>query len=263
MILVFGGTTEGKRVAATLEKEARPYIYSTKIEIDFQPGASGRYRYGAFDREALIGFCKAEGIRLIIHASHPFAEELHETIYGASTETGIPVLRFERNYAERVDHALVRYAASYQEAMHHLATHPVERLLALTGVQTIEKLKPYWQTHATIFRILPRASSLRIARQAGFPEENLILEFPNADVQQEIQLMQVHDICGILTKESGESGFLSTKIEAALRLQIPILIIHRPALPASFITVQDEAELIQTMLRTEAVVAAERSGRER
>ena len=48
----------------------------------------------------------------------------------------------------------------------------------------------------------------------------------------------------MLTKESGESGFLSTKIEVALQSNIPILIIERPKLPETFVSVFNEDELI-------------------
>ncbi len=144
MLLVFGGTTEGKKVAAILEKEEYHYFYSTKTKIDFQSGNYGTYRYGAFNKETLIDFCKDNSIKIIIHASHPFAEELHQTIYKASIELNIPVLRFERTYPERISNDLINYFSSYQEAINYLADNNIQNLLALTGVQTIEKLKSYW-----------------------------------------------------------------------------------------------------------------------
>ena len=36
MILVFGGTTEGKKVATLLEGLAMPFVYSTKTNISFE-----------------------------------------------------------------------------------------------------------------------------------------------------------------------------------------------------------------------------------
>lgn len=249
MVLVFGGTTEGKKVAGILEKAACPYYYSTKTCIDFQAGKYGRYRHGALTAAALQAFCETHDIKAIVHASHPFATQLHTTIHEGAQALSLPVLRFERRYPERQDHPLVRYCNSYAAALSWLEQHPVKRLLALTGVQTIAPLAGYWQKHDTIFRILPRESSLALAAEAGFPAEKLIQEMPGDDLQQELNIIKQYGIDCILTKESGESGFLAVKVQAALQSSIPILIIERPALPGMFIPVTDETSLMDNLKR--------------
>lgn len=249
MILVFGGTTEGKKVAGIFEKHACPYYYSTKTIVDFEAGQYGQYRHGALTATDLQTFCRTQGIKAIVHASHPFAAVLHDTIATAAQALSIPVFRFERQYPPRQEHPLIRYLPSYLAAMDWLEQHPVQRLLALTGVQTITPLKAYWEQHATIFRILPRESSLALAKAAGFPEEQLIMEMPGSDLQQEVALIRQYNIGAVLTKESGESGFISTKISAALENNIPILIIERPLLPETFIPVTDEVSLMEQINR--------------
>ena len=236
MILVFGGTTEGKKVAALLEQAGYPYYYSTKTPVLMPSMTYGYCRHGALTPTTLQSFCKTENIKAIIHASHPFATELHDTI---ATVKDIPVYRFEREFPQRTMHPLVHYFDDYTQALDHLGKHPVSRLLALTGVQTIERLRDYWEAHPTLFRILPRESSLRQALDAGFPEKDLILEMPG----NEEEIINHHHITGILTKESGESGLLSVKIATAIKTGIPIFIIARPVLPAGFIPV-DEHNLL-------------------
>ena len=49
----------------------------------------------------------------------------------------------------------------------------------------------------------------------------------------------------VLTKESGESGGLPAKIEAARRFGIPVYVVERPALPDSFECVYTEAGLLR------------------
>lgn len=247
MILVFGGTTEGKKVAGILENAACPYYYSTKTSIDFQPGAYGQYRYGPLTRDGFQTFCEAHAIRAIVHASHPFATLLHATIHEAAQALSLPVFRFERSYPDRQEHPLIRYCNSYAAALSWLEKHPVKRLLALTGVQTIAPLTDYWKKHDTIFRILPRESSQALAEQAGFPADKLIREMPGDDPEHELAIIKHYGIDCILTKESGESGFLATKIDAALQSNISILIIERPALPHTFIPVTDEVSLMAAL----------------
>lgn len=247
MLLVFGGTTEGKKVAKFLEREALPYFYSTKTEIEFDKGQFGSYRFGAFSPSELIAFCQEKKIETIIHASHPFAEILHQTIAEASSFLSLPVIRFERQYPAKSVSEDVIYVESYAEAIAYLHTKKIEKLLALTGVQTIEKLESYWKKNNTYFRILPRESSLAIAEKAGFPKENLILEFPNDDLNHEIEIIKKYYCEAVITKESGESGFLSTKIEAAKICKIPIVIIERGSLPSSFLLASNEDDLFNFM----------------
>ena len=74
--------------------------------------------------------------------------------------------------------------------------------------------------------------------------DKLILGMPNKIVVKEIQLIRSKSIDVILTKESGQSGSLSIKIEAALTLDIQIFIIKRPSLPNTFITFNNDYEII-------------------
>ena len=91
MILIFGGTTEGKQVIEVLQQLRLPHIYSTKTEIDVVLGECGKYRHGAFSSRRLEKFIRENNITMIVHASHPFATELHQTISGASINCKIPV----------------------------------------------------------------------------------------------------------------------------------------------------------------------------
>lgn len=247
MILVFGGTTEGKSVIATLTQTGHPFWYSSKIPIDVVLPPNGQYRSGAFTTESLTAFCREQHIQLIIHASHPFAEILHETIRIVSERTGIPVVRLERTYHEPVLHPLIRYVSSYEAVLHAWLQEGTTPVLSLTGVQTILRWQPYWQQRKMYCRILPRDTSLAVAKEAGFPESQLILSFPGTTVAAEQQLFQELNVQGIVTKESGESGFLPVKTAAAIAAGIPLYIIRRPALPAHFIKVNDSGELIKLL----------------
>lgn len=215
-----------------LEAAGIAYWYSTKTEVEIPAQQSGRYRFGAMDAVALKQFCAAENVKVIIHASHPFATVLHETV----ADVGLPVLRFEREYPERMVHPLVHYFEDYAGVVDYLLAHSVPKLLALTGVQTIDKLRGYWEKQDTVFRILPRDSSLEMAVAMGFPVEQLIREMPG----NEAAIIQQYGITGVLTKESGESGLLSVKIHEALQAGIPIYIIKRPVLPAGFEMVREQ-----------------------
>ena len=245
MILVFGGTTEGKRVCTALGSTGYSFWYSSKTPIVVNLPANGQYRYGAFTQAMLEDFCAEHQIKGIIHAAHPFAEVLHQTIAQVSTTRNIPVIRFERQYLPKQENSLLRYVNSYEEMLTQLNVAGYEPVLSLTGVQTIARLQTYWQTKKMFFRILPRDSSVAIARETGFPEENLLLSFPGTTVEDECHVIRSTGAQAIITKESGESGFLSVKTEAAIAAGIPLFIIARPLLPAHFKLVSDEVALLE------------------
>jgi precorrin-6x reductase len=153
------------------------------------------------------------------------------------------VLRPERAYPPRLTHPLVHYADSYEEVVAHLQTADYEPVLALSGVQTIVRLRAYWQQRRMLFRVLPRESSVALAREAGFPTEHLLLALPGADLAEEVRLIRRTGAQAVVTKESGESGFLSVKM-AARQAGVPIFIVRRPALPAHFRGISGKAELL-------------------
>jgi precorrin-6A/cobalt-precorrin-6A reductase len=243
-ILVFGGTTEGKQVVAWLAGTDYTFWYSTKTQVEVNLPPNGRYRWGAFTTATLVEFCQLHRVGCFVHASHPFAEALHATMAEASQQLGLPVLRLEREYPPRQEHPLIQYKADYEEVTTCLRAVRLAPVLALSGVQTIERLRGYWQHQPMYFRVLPRASSVALADQAGLPTDWLLPAWPGTDVAEETALIRRLGVQAVVTKESGESGFLSVKLAAALAAGVPIFVVRRPAMPAHFCPVAGEGELL-------------------
>ncbi|MBP8793909.1 MAG: precorrin-6A/cobalt-precorrin-6A reductase, partial [Lutibacter sp.] len=204
MILVFGGTTEGKQAIEVLEALQLPYIYSTKTIINVELGNFGTYRNGAFSVESLTEYILENRISTIIHASHPFAEELHKTLARVAEKCNISVYRLQREYPDRLKSELIHYVASYNEALQLLIENFKGKiLLGLTGVQTIEKFQGFWKNTLSYFRILDRQTSIDIALKAKFPENQFILGYPNTSIEAEVTLFKQKKIGVVITKESG------------------------------------------------------------
>ena len=181
-------------------------------------------------------FCAQHHIKLLIDAAHPFATQLHETLEQVSVESNIPVIRFERIFPKR-DEEHITWCRDYDDAIEKIQKEKIFILLALTGVQTIGKLKPLWQNACCYFRILDRDSSRKLAREQGFSEKNLYYYTPGEDEQ--VLMKQLHPEA-ILLKESGMSGGFCEKVEAARQLGIRIFAICRPKTSGKFICVNGE-----------------------
>lgn len=237
MILILGGTTEGRIAAHTLEEAGKPFYYSTKGDEQEVTMHHGIRLQGAMDELDMERFCRKQAIALIIDAAHPFAEQLHRTVEAVSMKLTLPVIRFERIYPPR-DEKNITWCRNFDDAIRQILEQEIFILLALTGVQSIAKLKPLWQESACCyFRILDRESSRRLAAREGFPEEHLHYYHNGED---ERFLMQKLHPEAILIKESGCSGGFSEKVEAALAEGIRIFAICRPNMPNSFIPVNGE-----------------------
>lgn len=231
MILILGGTTEGRIAAQTLEEAGKPFYYSTKGDEQEVILHNGIRLQGALDTISLEAFCQKEKIRLLVDAAHPFAEQLHKTVGEVAERMKLPAIRYERIYPER-DKTTITWCYSYDDAIYRIKAEDIFSLLVLTGVQSISKLHPLWKESTCChFRILDRTSSRELARQQGFPEKYLTYYHEGED--ERILMRQLHPEA-ILLKESGVSGGFVEKVEAAHELGIRIFALCRPILPEVF-----------------------------
>ena len=223
MILVFGGTTEGRKAVEVLEEGGSPYFYSTKTgeqDITLQHGVRID---GALDEAAMMHFCTEHGIRMIVDAAHPFAALLHQTIAKTASALSLPVVRFERIYPP-CDPAIT-WIDDYTQI-----PRDIHSLLATTGVQSISKLKPLAADGISIFyRILNRPSSIALALKQGATQAQLCYYDDPNDIPVQAD--------AILLKESGLSGGFTEKVEAAKACGMRVIAIKRPEQPKSFIVV--------------------------
>ena len=216
MILVFGGTTEGRKAAEVLEEAGNVYYYSTKTGEQDITLHHGQRIDGALDEEAMRAFCQDHDIRLIVDAAHPFASQLHQTIVIVSKSLHIPAIRYERIYPPR-DPNIV-WIDDYSEI-----PCDIQSLLATTGVQSISKLKHLEADGIKVYyRILDRDSSRLLALHQGAKEAQLCYYENPGDIPVEVD--------AILLKESGVSGGFPEKVEAAKARGMRIIVLKRPEL---------------------------------
>ena len=212
MILVFGGTTEGRKAVEVLEEAGKVYYYSTKTGEQDITLHHGQRINGALDVEAIQAFCCEHEIRLIVDAAHPFASQLHENIAQVSVSQNIPVIRYERIYPPRDPE--MEWIDNYSQIPTDIHT-----LLATTGVQSISHLK--WLEKLgikVIYRILNRESSIHLAHEQGATDDQLCFYPQTADAE------------AVLMKESGESGGFNEKVKEAKEKSMRIIVLKRPQL---------------------------------
>ncbi len=225
MILVFGGTTEGRKAVEALEEAGTPFFYSTRSDEQQLELVNGIHLTGGMDVSEMTTFCHTHDIRLFVDAAHPFATQLHANLLMAAAQTHLPVVRYERIYPPRDDSIV--WCEDYADAVQKLEAHGVERLLALTGVNTLPLLSNYWHKHECWWRILNREASREMARKAGFPPERLVYY---EETETDRLLERLHPQA-ILTKESGVSGGFEEKVRVATARGVKVYAVQRPPYP--------------------------------
>ena len=237
MILVFGGTTEGRRAAEVLEEAGNSYYYSTKTGEQELALHHGVRTDGAMDGEAMRQFIREHAIRLVVDAAHPFAATLHQTISEVAADMRIPVIRYDRIYPPRDPD--ITWIDDYRQV-----PTDIHSLLATTGVQSISKLK--WleaEGVKVIYRILNRESSIRLAHEQGATDEQLCFYHTGDDpIGDSPHVIRYASHTGdspqsspqgadaFLLKESGLSGGFVEKVAEAREKGMRIIALKRPEL---------------------------------
>ncbi len=248
MILLFGGTTEGKKCASLLNLINEEYIYSTKTKVKHTESKVSIS--GALDFSDMSEVCSKNSVDMIIDAAHPFAIVLHNTIHDVAKELNIPVVRFERHYPTLENLSGVRTFESFESMVSELERpQKFKSLLALTGVQTISRFATVQERYNCHFRILNTELSLKLGLKSGINPDNIIQAKPQID-KHDLSIMIENTKADLLvTKESGVSGFFEQKYELAQELNIPLWIVARPTLPEYSQTVDSTKELLKLILK--------------
>lgn len=236
MILVFGGTTEGRKAIKELEEAGQVFFYSTKTGGQDVTLHHGVAIDGAMNSADMLSFCRDRHIRLLVDAAHPFAEQLHQTVASVAAQLHIPAIRFERLFPERDKQ--IEWFDSIEQFVENVHLAQGQLLLATTGVQTIGKLIPLESKGIRMrYRILPRESSVALALRQGAGTEQLCYYQEGEDEERVLGEMRPD---AILMKESGVTGGFPLKVAAAKKLNIRMFAIKRPPTPAEFVCVDGE-----------------------
>ena len=212
--------------AKVLDESGASYFYSTRGYLQDIQLAHGIHVTGAMELPEMEAFCHEHDIQLLVDAAHPFAEALHRNVVELASRIGVPVARYDRIYPPHEDDLV--WCSDYHDAIRQLDQHRITKLLALTGVNTIVKFKPYWKGHECWFRILNREVSQQSAQKAGFPIDHLVY-YEQDDTTTLLEQLKPQ---AMITKESGMSGGFAEKIEAARQAGVKVFVVERPEYPS-------------------------------
>jgi precorrin-6A/cobalt-precorrin-6A reductase len=222
-VVILGGTGEARALAAHLTRRSDLRVVSTLAGRVREPRLpEGEVRVGGFGGpERMAEWLRAEHVDAVVDATHPFAERISVSAAEASRLAGIPLLLLRRpGWAQRAGDDW-RWVASLAEAA---AVLPAigQRVFLTTGRQGLAAFA---------------ASELWFLVRCVDPPDpplprrmQLLLSRGPYSLDGELAILRDHRIDTLVTKDSGGDQ-TQAKLDAARTLNLPVVVIRRPAPP--------------------------------
>lgn len=233
--IVMSGTSDATKVIEFLSQDDNNYILATTVtdygaKIAESAGAT-EVISKALREEDFIDVINEKKIDILIDATHPFAAVATETAIESCEKTEIKYIRYERASTVLSDSKLIYAVESFEEGAKkskELIQNTDGKLMHLAGVLNLSKITEVVGPENVVPRVLPNNFSITKTQETGVPASNIVAMQGTYSKEFNKAIMKEYNISAIITKESGESGGAENKINAALELDIPVVLIKRP-----------------------------------
>ena len=242
-ILVFAGTTEGRRLAAFLG--TCPLQAYVSVATEYGKTCVGEYPNvrvicGRMNREQMETFMREHQITMVIDATHPYAVEVTRNIKAACECMKVPYLRCLREESGQAEFAeeessevelediKVLHVDSVEQAVHYLEETEGNILIA-TGSKELglyTQIRNYRER--CYARVLSVRESVEKAISLGFEGSHLIAMQGPFSEEMNLALLKQTGAEWFVTKESGKAGGFGEKVWAAKRSGATLVVIGRP-----------------------------------
>jgi len=227
-ILIFAGTTEGRRLAQILVDNnqeccvcvATEYGHQVMFEHELISLHTGR-----LDVEGMKALIESDDFRAVVDATHPFATLVSENIRESLKGTGIPYLRLSRNVS--VNENSCRMFDSVEECASAL-DQTEGNILLTTGSKDLNIFCIEGIRDRLFVRVLPGLESIELCYKAGLEGRQIIAMQGPFSAKMNEALISQYDIKCLVTKESGKTGGVDEKVTAASNCGISCFMIRKP-----------------------------------
>ncbi|MER5360654.1 cobalt-precorrin-6A reductase [Streptomyces sp. NPDC002785] len=245
-ILILGGTTEARQLAAELTGpggDATVRITTSLAGRVARPRMpAGDVRIGGFGGpQGLADWLRTHGVDTVIDATHPFADTISANAAEAAKATGTALFALRRPgwTADPGD----RWHPA-DDLAHAAAQLPAlgRRIFLTTG-----------RLGLAAFATAPGADALHFLVRSVEPPEpplprhtDVLLDRGPYTVEEETALLRDRVIDVLVTKDSGGPA-TAAKLTAARNLGLPVVVVRRPPSPEGVPVVHDVASVLQLL----------------
>ena len=229
MILVLGGTTEGREIVAFLAEQGYSVTLSVTTPLALALAKENdtnhfQVHVGKFDRIGFQSFLETKNISVVIDATHPFAEEISKLAARVCKEKNISYLTYQRaniSYQEGIN-----FTTDFIEAARLIPAD--SKVFVAFGVRHLQEFiqAGKFATENIFVRVLP--TSFQECRGLGIPATNIITGIGPFSSAENIQHFKNAEALWLVTKASGPTGGEAEKIQAATTLGMKVAVVKRP-----------------------------------
>jgi precorrin-6A/cobalt-precorrin-6A reductase len=224
-VLILGGTSQGRLLAERLKGDAR---FDTLLSFAGRTASlqapAVPHRIGGFGGvPGLVAFLRAGRFDALIDATHAFAARMSVHAVEAAQTLQLPLLRVEHPAWTQQPGDLWHEVDDMHEAAQALGSTP-RRVFLTIGRQEIAAF-----AHAPQHHYLARAVD---PFELPLPNARLITTRGPFDEASERALLEREAIDVLVSKNAGTDA-TSAKLAAARALQLPVIMVRRPPLPAA------------------------------
>ncbi|HET9380204.1 MAG TPA: cobalt-precorrin-6A reductase [Streptomyces sp.] len=230
-VLILGGTTEARELAAALTARGVRVTTSLAGRVTRRGALEGDVRVGGFGgAEGLADWLRAERVDALADATHPFAEAITANAARAAAATGLPAVVLRRPGWRPGPGDRWHPVASLPEAA-ALLPRLGRRVLLTTGRLGLSAF-----AHLTDLAFVAR--SVEPPAPPTPPHTQVVLARGPFTYADEYALLVEHAVDVLVTKDSGGAA-TAPKLAAARDLRLPVVVVRRPPLPEGVRAVAD------------------------
>ena len=230
-IVIFGGTSEGRLLAKYCDENFIPAIvcvateYGTELLEEYKNISVSE---GRKDEEAMKKLFLDNNVEKVYDATQPFAKIVSENIIKVCNELELEYVRILRD-SKVLDKTLEKYYKEFEnieEVVNYLKDKN-EKVLIATGSKELYKYKDL-EVKNLYPRVLANMIGIKACEDIGIPSANIIAMQGPFDIDTNVALLKKYACKYLITKESGDIGGFSEKIEACKKVDAKALVIKRP-----------------------------------
>ena len=227
-VFIFGGTTEGRKLAIACELLGIPAYVS--VASEYGSDVLGELKVvkvleGRMNIDEMSAGFKALDISVVYDATHPFATVVKENIKSACEQNEIEYIRVLRNITD-IDSEDYKLVKSVDEAVDYLTTCEGNVFVA-TGSKEIAKYKKL-DLSRVYARVLSAVESINACKDIGLEGSHIIAMQGPFSERLNIALMEEYNCKYMVSKQTGNNGGFDEKIEACKQAGVYPIIVALP-----------------------------------
>ncbi|MGN0298498.1 MAG: precorrin-6Y C5,15-methyltransferase (decarboxylating) subunit CbiT [Lachnospiraceae bacterium] len=250
-VILFGGTTEGRKLAEMLCKAKVSCMVSVATEYGeslLTPNQYMEVHQGRMDVGQMVELIEQSHCDIVIDATHPYAREVSKNVEEAVNRCHLPYYQLRRE-VDFSSHGSIHYVSSVEECIVYLKSGTKGNILLTTGSKTLPEFSnAFWEAASVIgednciedrnkasqsreidrlyVRVLPSIQSIQICKENHISDKHIIAMQGPFSTEMNKAIMQQYHIAYLVTKASGAAGGFAEKLQAAQELGIETIVIE-------------------------------------